>query len=334
MDLQTNKRLIGLDLIKVVACFLVVALHTCYTKDTNVTISSVLYYSGVIAIPLFFITNGYLLFGKTRKNEWYSYKKIGRILLLTFLLNGIICILYAIIKHSFRNPFSETISNLFFQKGFLSHFWFMGTLILIYLMFPAFDYLYQYKQKYFFLLSACFICIQCLVDFLNIYSSIKCSNLLQSHISQTFRIESHFSYFILGGVLKLLKTKVIKYASLRNVLFLYGLAIIYQFFMIKSVYPTFFCEYFYDNLIIICLSGMVFLYLSEIQIINGKEGIIYIISNLIMLIYIVHPFVIRFYNKIINIRFNIVELIVVFSISALLSWIISKMPYAKVIFKI
>jgi surface polysaccharide O-acyltransferase-like enzyme len=58
------------------------------------------------------------------------------------------------------------------------------------------------------------------------------------------------------------------------------------------------------------------------------------LSNLIMLIYIVHPFVIMFYNKLVGIDLHIVKLIIVFGISTLLSWIISKAPYVKLIFKI
>jgi surface polysaccharide O-acyltransferase-like enzyme len=330
--MESNKRLIGIDLIKIIACFLVIVLHTC--KDSQINASSIMYYTGVVAIPLFFVTNGYLLFGKVRESKWYSYKKIGRILLLTFLLNCVICILYAIVKHSFRNPFPDVISNLFFQKGFFWHFWFLGALILIYTLFPMFNYLYQNRQKYFFILSAFLICIQCLVDALNIYSAVKYQDLFQLHIPQTFRIESHFSYFILGGVLKLLKPKIVKYASLRNVLFLYGFVVIYQIFMVRNIYPTLYCEYFYDNLIVICLSVILFAYLSKINNIKRGRGVIYTISSLVMLIYIVHPFVIILYEKLINTNLHIIKLIIVFSISVLLSWIISKIPYAKIIFKI
>jgi surface polysaccharide O-acyltransferase-like enzyme len=332
MNLQNPPRLVGLDLVKVIACVLIVTLHTCYTGESSVTVSSILYYSGVVAIPLFFMTNGYLLFGKVRESKWYPYKKIGRILLLTFLLNCAICILYAVVKHNFKNPFSETISNLFFQRGFLPHFWFLGALILIYLLFPALDYLYRCKQKYLFILSVFLICTQCLVDAMNIYSSIKYSDIFQFHIPQTFRIESHFSYFILGGVLKLLRPKIVKYASLKNLLFLYGLAIIYQFFMVKNVYSVLFCEYFYNNLVVIGLSIIIFTYLSKIQHIRG--GAFCVLSNLVMLIYLVHPFVIMFYNKFVGINLHIVKLIIVFGVSALLAWIISKVPYAKLMFKI
>jgi surface polysaccharide O-acyltransferase-like enzyme len=237
MNSQNTERLIGLDLIKIIACFLVVVLHTC--RNTHINASSIMYYSGVVAIPLFFMTNGYLLFGKVRENKWYSYKKIGRILLLTFLLNCAICILYAIVKHSFINPFPCIISNLFLKQGFFWHFWFLGALILIYALFPMFNYLYQNRQRYFFILSAFLICIQCLVDALNIYSAIKYQDIFQIHIPQTFRIESHFSYFILGGVLKLLKPKIVQYASLKNVLLLYAFSISYQIFMVKNITQIF-----------------------------------------------------------------------------------------------
>jgi surface polysaccharide O-acyltransferase-like enzyme len=335
MYLQDSKRLIGLDMIKIIACFLVVVLHTCNTNDIHVNISSILYYSGVVAIPLFFMTNGYLLFGKTKKDKWYSYKKIGRILLLCIILNSVLCVLYFLTKHRFLNPLLTSILSLFFQKGYLWHFWFFGALILIYLLFPLLDYLYLRKRKYFLSCAVFLLCAQIVVDILNIYSSIKYFDVFQSHIPQTFRLVSHFSYFILGGVLKSLNIPIIiKYAKLRNIILLYVLVLIYQFFMIKNIYPKLACEFFYNNPLVIALSIMIFTYIRNIQTKNNITNGIYILSGLIMVIYIIHPFVISAYNKFIFFDINILRLIVVFNISIILSWIISKIPYIKEIFKV
>jgi len=336
MNGESSNRLIGLDLIKIIACFLVIGLHTCTPKNIQVCLSSIIYYTGVIAIPLFFITNGYLLFGKTKQNQWYSYKKIGRILLLTFILNGIICLYYAIIEHRFWNPIPEIVLNLFFQKGFFWHFWFFGSLILIYLVFPLLDSLYLHKQKYFIILSGFLIFTQCAIDVLNIYFLTKYNDVIYSHVPQAFWLESHFSYFLLGGILKLFKSRIMKYATIGNIVLLYGIAIVYQFFMIKNVYPELKCEFFHDNLIIICLSSLLFVYMSNIHQINIKSSrkIISTVASLIMVIYIIHPFVIMLYYQFIKIYINIVQLLTVFIISALLSWILLKIPYAKNIFRI
>ena len=61
-----------LDFIKIVACFLVVMLHTIsYGLSENVITPSLLvYYIGTFAIPLFFMVNGYL---QLRRKVSYKY---------------------------------------------------------------------------------------------------------------------------------------------------------------------------------------------------------------------------------------------------------------------
>jgi len=336
MNEESSKRLIGLDLVKIIACFLVIALHTCNTTNSQVSISSIIAYASVIAVPLFFMVNGYLLFGKTKQNKWYSYKKIVRILFLTFILNGIICLFYAISEHRFWNPIPEIVLNLFFQEGFFWHFWFFGALLLIYLVFPLLDNLYLHKQKYFIILSGFLIFTQCAIDALNIYFVIKYNDTIYSHIPQAFWIESHFSYFILGGVLKLIKPRITKSVALGSIFLLYGLTIAYQFFIEKNFYAGIKCEYFHDNLLIICLSTILFIYISNIQQIKIKNSgkMISTLASLVMVIYIIHPFVIMFYYQFIRIYINIIQLFMVFIISALLSWMLLKIPYAKNIFRI
>jgi surface polysaccharide O-acyltransferase-like enzyme len=116
-----KKRYAGLDVVKVFACFLVVTLHTC-TRNTDVTFSSILYYSSVVAIPLFFMVNGYLLFGRTQKDKWYSYKKIFRILFMVFILNIFVSLFYYLSGKYFSNPFFMMFQGLVFQNGLFGHF--------------------------------------------------------------------------------------------------------------------------------------------------------------------------------------------------------------------
>ena len=335
MNAQISDRLIGLDLVKVLACFLVVALHTC-TKSPSISLSSILYYLGVIAIPLFFITHGYLLFGKTRNNKWYSYKKIGRILFLTFILNVLLMILDAFFMNSFFNPLIGSVDSLFLQRGRFSHFWFLGALIFIYLLFPILDYLYMHKQKLFVCLFVCLFVMQMTVDIINIYSSVVYSKLFQAYIPQTFRFESHFSYFVLGGMIKLNRFRIQKYITLLSIVACLLIILCYQFFMVRHVYPTLRCEYFYDNLLIIVSSAMIFVYLINKNFTKyaNISKVISFMSGLIMIIYIIHPFVIILNNSLIGIGSDVISLVIVFGICTLFSWIISKIPYVNTIFKI
>jgi surface polysaccharide O-acyltransferase-like enzyme len=287
---------------------------------------------GVIAMPLFFITNGYLLFGKTNKDKYYTYKKRDNILILVFLWNMLYTVAYIILKHEPLNPFSNTINNLFFQSGSFGQFWFFGSLIIIYIMFPSIDRLYFENKKHFLILAMILVFIQIIMDGLNIFTSLNFSVILQSKIPQTFRLESHLSYFILGGIIKQYEKRLVKYIKMPYIIILYIIVVIYQWFMVNNIYPNLHCEFFYDNIFVICLSSSLFIFINNKKYKDGKN--IAMMANLIMLIFILHPFIIHIYDRYINTNINAIKLIFVFSISAIISLIIVKIPYTKRLYKI
>jgi surface polysaccharide O-acyltransferase-like enzyme len=286
---------------------------------------------GVIAMPLFFITNGYLLFGKSNKDTFYSYKKRDNILSLVFIWNLLFTALYFALKRKPSNPFNNSINNLFFQSGNFGHFWFLGALLIIYVVFPLLDKIYIKNEKCFIFIAITLVCLQIIVDGINIYSSINHKVVFQQLIPQTFRIESHLSYFVIGGIIKRYNKQLKKYISLLLICIVYAFLIFYQFYMIKNIYSNLHCEFFYNSIITIVLSMSIFLYISNK---NLNNNIIARLSKLIMLIYIIHPFVINLYNKYIRVNINIIKLLSVFFISMIISWIIVKIPYTEKLYKI
>ena len=70
-----KNRLLSLDLIKLIAMFGVVCLHTEMSFYDN-PIAQFLYMTAVVSIPLFFMTSGYLLYGKSCVGCKYSIRKI------------------------------------------------------------------------------------------------------------------------------------------------------------------------------------------------------------------------------------------------------------------
>jgi surface polysaccharide O-acyltransferase-like enzyme len=332
LDDNKNRRLIGIDVIKIIACFLVVALHTCYPENKEINSSFILYYTGVIAIPLFFITNGYLLFGKTASNKYYTYKKRDNILILVFLWNVLIAFGYLLIRNKFSNPFVSSIDNLFFQNGSFFHFWFFGALIIIYVLFPFLDKLYTEKPRYFCVLSGILIFSQIIMDSLNIYTSIKHTFVFQQFIPQTFRLESHLSYFLIGGIIKRYNHELKQYAQWFYVVILYFLVIMYQYLMVKNIYPNVHCEYFYDNILVICLSSSIFVFLLNGKYKYGSK--IIFISNLTMLIFIIHIQILQVCNRYVNFDMKIMNLLCVFFVSLIISFIITKIPYTKRLYTI
>lgn len=74
-----QKRNIGIDLIKIIACILVITLHSLSPEDPivfNNTLNLSLYYVGKLAIPIFFMASGYFVINKPSVSYIYSFKRI------------------------------------------------------------------------------------------------------------------------------------------------------------------------------------------------------------------------------------------------------------------
>lgn len=74
-----GQRLLSLDFIKLFAMFGVICLHTEMNFYEN-PLAQFLYMTAVVSIPLFFMTSGYLLYGKQSVDYHYSAHKIVGIL--------------------------------------------------------------------------------------------------------------------------------------------------------------------------------------------------------------------------------------------------------------
>lgn len=58
--IQSKQRNLSIDLIKVIAMFAVIGLHTSKASE-DWRIANIIYETDVVAIPLFFMVSGYLL---------------------------------------------------------------------------------------------------------------------------------------------------------------------------------------------------------------------------------------------------------------------------------
>lgn len=89
-----KEREIGVDILKSLACFLVVVLHTAYSTSSIVT--EIFYYFGVVAIPIFFTVNGYLML-KKKLSLKYILTKIAKLLIFTMFWTVIYTLLQIIL---------------------------------------------------------------------------------------------------------------------------------------------------------------------------------------------------------------------------------------------
>jgi surface polysaccharide O-acyltransferase-like enzyme len=308
----------------------VVTLHACFTGNGEITYSSILYYSGVAAMPLFFIVHGYLLFGKTKTSPFYAHSKRDKICRLVFVVNMLWCVFRFIYQKQWSNPFSETINGLFFQGGSFGQFWFFGSLIIIYILFPHIDRVYINNKRMFFRLAGLLVMAQVITDGVNIFMALRGEQLLSQRIPQTFRLETHLSYFLIGGVLQTIRDKISKYVNVVVLILTYTAAVCYQFYMVRNIYPDYHCEFFYDNILVILLSVVVFVFFTKLRF--TKTRIVEIIGSTIMAVYIIHPKLLGVLGK--YIQEPILKLAAVFIISVVIGVIVNKIPAANKMLKL
>lgn len=338
------ERNIGLDILKISACFSVIILHVTgiiANTDTKYTINHTLYYIAVFAVPIFFMVNGCLLLNKNNIDYKYVIKKIINILLVVLSWNMLIFLAELIIKRKIINPFYMLFNN-FIEKDYFWQFWFLGALILIYLVLPMIHKCFG-KTKSAIIITGIFVLISLIIDFLSLIRSFNEQSILQIHVIQTFRVWTWLAYYLLGGLLGKIEVReyiISKISKKINIMMLIISLIVislYQYNIGHYFYNTLYSEYFYDNIFtyVYIISLFFVIYRQNFKIKHTKP--INLVSNNIMGIYIVHVTIIKgfthFYKFNTSIP-NIVFIFIVFICSFILTFIISQIPLVNRLIKV
>ena len=152
---------------------------------------------GGIAIPLFFMTSGYLLANKNATLK-YRIRKITGILLFTLIT----CLIWTV-WGAIRGRTTEFIGTLahdyllsFFQIGPFYVFWYFGAMIIIYAILPLIQKVIHSKYFLESILALLGICtVMCILDVRFL--------LEKKYVIQTFRIWYWLFYFMLGAYVRL-----------------------------------------------------------------------------------------------------------------------------------
>lgn len=175
-------RIIFLDLIKIVAAFLVVFYHIAfYSLDYGFVLGTpyvpnidrIIMSIAACSVPLFFLVNGALMLSKPR--PWKSvYFKAAKVLILIVLCRFL----------SFPD-------------------WFFKTLIALYLLYPLIAYLWEKKRLYYYALMAALLIFPFLYNQCVVFSKFFFSHSLRITGAKTMY---SILYFCLGNVLIRRKT--------------------------------------------------------------------------------------------------------------------------------
>lgn len=141
---KTSKRNASLDILRIVACYMVIFLHVAAMNWYGVDVNSAewkvfnLYDSAVRScVPLFFMLSGNLFLNKSQMPGIHTL--FGKYISKVFVMYIVWGILYAIDTVGFQAVVNGDISTIVrsFIKSPKTHLWYLPTLVGIYLIMPA-----------------------------------------------------------------------------------------------------------------------------------------------------------------------------------------------------
>lgn len=305
--------------------------------------NSTLYYLCGFAVPVFLMASGYFLMNKTHVSVQYSLQKICRIMRVVVLWN----LLYQIAKISQSLLLQEKGNNwiIEFLKGIFGglvqkdpfwQFWYFGALILLYIMLPVLSCIpKKHRIKIVLLLSG--------IMFAFYFFSVIRGAPLQKNIIQSFRLWTWIFYFMLGGLLRDYEKQWKEKVTFRQNIILLSIftiiVLVYQNLMGRFVIHEYtqssnilHAEYFYDSIIMICWVVIIFMTFTRLNFRTHITDVISKMTELTMGIYIVHPFVMRLFQRVIlpdTLLMSLFFFVMVFISSAVIVWCINKLPFGK-----
>ncbi len=335
---EWTARELGIDLIKLMACCLVVANHT--IDMSKGVLNCGLMELTVLSIPLFFMVNGYLMFKKQEIGWRYALHKVWRILVVCFLWEFLHAVAYFVYYREMRNFLSSFVLD-FFQQGLFFHFWFMGALIFLYLLLPFLHRLFRTNRPGFYGLFGLLGLVCIAVDVVMIASDHR----FVLDIPQNLRLWYWLFYFLGGGVVMTNKERLRGLAQRHRGLWIGGVVLVliillaWEGLVGSLVSDPFNVEAFYGALPVMAATGGVFLALSQRRPARQSRGLV-LLTGTSMGIYIVHPFLLAALKKYIpvfveggavaNLGFWVVTLL----ISGIAAWIIGRIPWIKTLVKL
>lgn len=213
MDL--NKRNYYYDVMRIVACFLVILNHTSYVferygemKSINWIISSYLFFLCKTAVPIFIMLSGALLL---KKEEGYIQILKNRIFKMIIVIIIWTVIYESVILNKVLN-INEVINALknAVKVPIYIHFWYLYMLIGLYIMTPFLKKMIrQFENKDYIIFLSIWFAVSCLVPFINLIYKVEVASYFKIPI-----FTGYLGFYILGFYLDNLKidSKLLKWA--------------------------------------------------------------------------------------------------------------------------
>lgn len=346
-----QKRQYNLDLLRILACFMVLVIHvsaqnwyTISPQSREWQIFNIYNVFARSAVPLFFMLSGKLFLAK----DDISFKKLfsKKILKLIFVY-FIWSFLYAVDQIDIGNIIAAPDLEKLFTTTVASkyHLWYLPELISIYLLIPVFVGLKSYKSgkiiNYITILFIAFAVLKYSIMLVPMHPSFV--ELLNKF---SFVFDTFCGYFLLGHILdkRQEKLKKIPCFVLLIIFFTTGAltAAGSYFLSVRAGEPigTLYNNFFIATLINAVIIFILFLRLSNLNINKTFGAIIKKLSAYTLFVYLIHPFLIEQLSR--RFSFNSLSFspvisvpiisVILFVLSAVFAVILDQIPVIRKIF--
>lgn len=305
--------------------------------------NAIAYYFCGFAVPVFFMASGYILM--QRKGIMWSYvirkyKNILKVVLLWGGFGALFIVGKGVLAHQpvgliFWHAVRIFVGSLggLLQKGFFFHFWFFGALLLLYAMLPFLTVLRKRQIKFLWLTM---LVVSLLVEMVSYYVGAP----MQKHVIQTFRLWTWMQYFLLGGLMPAILSRMRKYSLCLHTMALAIwtiLLLLYQYHIGQGVLKPSaesvqYAEYFYDSFSDVVWCTLLFSWGLRLNLSSASVRVIGGITPYVMGIYILHPMVLAVVRHFYKVDVPIDALVVCVSVfmgTACAAWIMHKVSILR-----
>lgn len=317
-----RERVLFVDVIKILAMVCVVGLHTLAGVP-------VLYATCSVAIPLFFMATGYLMYDRDYSRK-YILCKILRIVQYVLIANLVYWLIVWIGGGTVDLVSVMSGLSIWGEPPFW-HFWFFGSLLMVYMILPLLKVNKNYNIP---ILLGLFLILQ-VIFVLNLY--INEDGPFESNIPQVFRLYTWMFYCLLGGVMKSIMGRLPS-VRLWHVLCLFLFNGLFQY-LLTPYMNDIRCEYFYVSFVVVACCVVIFKYLSQYD--YNRESVRRLISELSCLflpVFTIHIFLINpvfdMFQPSVGLLTRPVSWPIVTLISILISYVLMHMKYFNSLIRI
>ena len=335
---MSNKRIIFLDVIRIIACLMIILMHSPF-KDvdhSSIIISSISYFTAP-AIGLFFMVSGALLLENTLSTGHFLKRRFSKIIWPTLIFT-ILDIFLAVWKQHIplENVPKMLLSTPITAQGWYGTLWFMYTIAGLYLLTPILSRWAQSASKreieFYLIIWAITLFFPILSNCVIVDTSIN---------GMLYHFQGAVGYFILGYYINrhLVITKKVKLLIIFAAIICVLTPIIYKFFIAGIDFYKYFWYYSPTAATMAIIIFIVVKSIISTDISNRRiREFVILTSNYAFGIYLVHIFIMRdiirnidFFHNIGSIGQISTTTLLTFIISWLFCWIINKTPMSKYI---